>query len=63
MTPHALTPAAFAPFGDVLDISGPPDQIINAGLCGRHHNLARLDFGPDGRTGISLFDARPATCR
>ena len=54
-----LTPAAFAPFGDVLDTSGPPDRLINAGLCGRWHDRARLDFGPGGRAGISLFDAMP----
>lgn len=55
-----LTPAAFALFGDVLDASGDPDRMINAGLCGRWHDRARLDFGPDGRAGISLFrsDAR-----
>ena len=50
-----LTAAAFAPFGDVLDCAGPPDRIINAGLCGRWHDRARLDMGPDGRAGISLF--------
>ncbi|MGM0661190.1 MAG: ureidoglycolate lyase [Pseudomonadota bacterium] len=54
-----LTHDAFAPFGEVLDISGAPDRIINQGLCGRYHDLARLDFGPGGRAGISLFDAAP----
>ena len=53
-----LTAAAFAPFGDVLEAAGAPDMLINAGLCGRHHDLARLDFA-DGRAGLSLFDARP----
>lgn len=53
-----LTAAAFAPFGDVLEISGPPDRMINQGLCGRHHDRARLEF-LDGRAGISLFDAAP----
>ncbi len=53
-----LTPADFAPFGDILDASGPPDRLINEGLCGRHHDRARLDFG-EGRAGISLFDATP----
>jgi ureidoglycolate lyase len=33
--------------------------MINAGLCGRYHDRARLDFGPEGRAGISLFDAEP----
>lgn len=51
-----LTAEAFAPFGDVLDCDGPPDKMINAGLCGRYHDRARLDFG-EGRAGISLFKA------
>ena len=52
-----LTQQEFAPFGDVLDTSGAPDKIINQGLCGRYHDRAALDFGPDGRAGISLFKA------
>jgi ureidoglycolate lyase len=59
LTAEPLTPAAFAPFGDVLDTGGAPDRIINAGLCGRWHDRARLDFGPDGRAGISVFLADP----
>lgn len=54
-----LTPEAFAPFGDLLDTEGAPDRLINAGKCGRYHDRARLDFGPGGRAGISLFDAEP----
>ena len=54
-----LTAEAFAPFGDVLDRSGTPDKLINGGLCGRHHDKADLDFGPEGRAGISVFDAEP----
>jgi len=53
-----LTKAAFAPFGDVIELKDAPDRLINQGLCGRHHDLARLDF-VDGRAGISLFDAQP----
>ncbi len=53
-----LTAEAFAPFGDVLDTSGAPDRLINAGLCGRYHDRATLDF-TDGRAGISLFLAEP----
>ena len=52
-----LTAAAFSPFGDVLDASGAPDKMINAGMCGRHHDRAQLDFGPEGRAGISIFNA------
>lgn len=53
-----LTAAEFAPFGDVLDVSGTPDKIINQGQCGRFHDRAQLDF-TDGRAGISLFQAQP----
>jgi ureidoglycolate lyase len=54
-----LTPQDFAPYGDVLDASGVPDKIINAGLCGRFHDRARLDFGTEGRAGVSIFQAQP----
>lgn len=54
-----ISPEAFAPFGDLLDLGDHgPDKIINQGMCGRYHDLARLDFG-GGRAGISLFDAKP----
>ncbi|MBL9048494.1 MAG: ureidoglycolate lyase [Tabrizicola sp.] len=56
--PEPLTPEAFAPFGDVLDTTG-AFRLINEGLCQRHHDRARLDFGPDGRAGISIFQAQP----
>lgn len=59
LSPQPLTALAFAPFGDVLDASGAPDRLINQGLCGRHHDRARLDFGPEGRAGISIFKAEP----
>jgi len=55
-----LTAEVFAPYGEVIEISGTPDKIINQGMCGRHHDLARLDFA-DGRAGISLFDAKART--
>lgn len=53
-----LTATAFAGFGDILDISGDPDKIINQGMCGRYHDRAALDFS-DGKAGISLFNAQP----
>lgn len=53
-----LTAEAFTPFGDVLCCDGAPDKLINAGLCGRYHDRATLDFA-DGRAGLSLFDAEP----
>ncbi|MFW5642242.1 MAG: ureidoglycolate lyase [Roseicyclus sp.] len=59
-----LTRDAFAPFGEVLEAAGPPDRLINQGLCGRYHDLATLDM-TDGRAGISLFrsEARALPCR
>ena len=56
-----LTDEAFAPFGDVLHAAGAPDKMINQGLCGRHHDRARMDFGADGRAGISIFNAEKRT--
>ena len=57
--PEPLTTAAFAPFGDVLQATG-DFRLINAGLCQRHHDQARLDFGNAG-PGLSTFLARPRT--
>lgn len=61
IAPQALTAAAFAPFGDVLDATGAPDKLINQGLCGRFHDRAALDFGPEGRAGLSIFNAQART--
>ena len=60
LRPTPLTAQAFAPFGNVLDATG-DFRLINAGLCQRHHDRATLDFGPDGRAGISVFKAEPRT--
>lgn len=58
ITAQPLTAAAFAPFGDVLEPTG-DFRLINEGLCHRHHDRAMLDFGEDGRAGISIFNAEP----
>lgn len=50
-----LTADAFHPFGEVLEARG-DFRLINGGLCRRHHDRARLDFG-DARAGISVFKA------
>lgn len=54
-----LTPESFAAFGDVMAATGAPDRLINQGFCGRYHDRAQLDFGPDGRAGLSIFKAIP----
>jgi ureidoglycolate lyase len=56
LVPEALTAAAFAPFGEVLDASG-PFRLINEGLCQRHHDRASIDTS-DARPGISIFKAQ-----
>lgn len=53
-----LTAEAFAPYGDVLEVSGPPDLMINEGRCGRYHDRAKLAFDAAGRPGLSLFAAQ-----
>jgi len=53
----ALTADAFAAYGDIIEARDAPTRMINQGMCGRHHDLAALDFS-DGRAGISLFDAK-----
>ncbi|WP_420411767.1 ureidoglycolate lyase [Roseibium sp.] len=57
LIPAPLTADAFASYGDVIEVFGEPDKIINQGMCGRHHDLATLDFG-SGQAGISLFNAK-----
>ncbi len=56
-----LSASAFAPFGDILDVDGEPDKIINQGKCGRYHDKAALDFGPQGRAGASVFKSEVRT--
>ncbi len=59
LTTLPLTAAAFAPFGDVLDATG-DFRLINAGLCQRHHDRARIDTA-GASPGISIFNAQPRT--
>ena len=59
ITARPLTAQDFAPYGDVLEATGQADKIINQGFCGRWHDRAQLDFGDDGRAGISIFKAEP----
>lgn len=58
---QALTAAAFAPFGDVIDPNADCEQIaINDGRTRRHHALARIDCSRGGgEAAISIFRADP----
>lgn len=52
---------AFAPFGDVIEISaGAEQREINYGTAIRYHDLARLDLmAGQGRPIVSIFRATP----
>lgn len=56
-----LTAEAFAPFGAVLEATGTPDFMINAGLCGRHHDLARPETDAHGAVSLSVGHSKAVT--
>ncbi len=57
---EALTRAAFAPFGDVIETEGAAHYPINQGTTQRYHDLARVvAAGENGRVLVSLFVAEP----
>ena len=53
-----LTQEAFAPFGDIIEAGEEPAMMINQGKCGRHHDLARLDFAEGGSAAINVFECQ-----
>ena len=55
---ESISAVEFAPFGDLIEIAGEPDKIINQDQCGRYHDRALLEFS-GGRAGLSLFHANP----
>jgi len=60
ITIEVLTIEAFAPYGNVIELSQSPSATINRGKCHRYHDLAKLDF-VDGKAGISLFEGSKYT--
>ena len=56
-----LTPEAFAPFGDVMEVSDTNQIIpINYGKTERHHKLAKVDVSDgNGEAIISIFHSDP----
>jgi ureidoglycolate lyase len=56
LTPQPLTRAAFAPFGEVVEIEGAQHFPINQGYAERYNDLARVDAGA---TNVSIVIAKP----
>ena len=57
-----LTKAAFAPFGEVVELGGAEEIVINQGFASRVNGLARIDVAAAGGVvNVSLFSvkARP----
>lgn len=55
-----LTTAAFAPFGQVIEIDGAHHYPINNGMTERYHDLARVELGGAApRPLISIFRGQP----
>ena len=55
-----LTREAFALFGDVIESGRDRPLSINGGMTERHHDLARVDLGPqDGRVLVNIFETLP----
>lgn len=57
-----LTRAAFAPFGDVIELDGARQIPINLGTTMRYHDLAHVDVADGGgRPLVNLFRGQPRT--
>ncbi|MEQ8335350.1 ureidoglycolate lyase [Nisaea sp.] len=56
-----LTAEDFAPFGTVIEAAGSPSFMINAGLCGRYHDLARPETDTDGTVSLSVGRSEAVT--
>ena len=60
LKPAPLTKEAFAPFGDVIEISGVDPVMINKGTTARYNDLANVDVDAEGgQPLISIFRGQP----
>ena len=60
LKPEPLTRAAFAPFGEVIEIAGAHHYPINENTTERFHDLARVDIVAEGgRPLINVFRGQP----
>ena len=55
-----LTRDAFAPFGDVIELTGATQIPINLGTTIRYHDLAKIDIADEGgRPIVNVFRGQP----
>lgn len=54
LTAMPLTRAAFAAYGDVIELGG-PSAVINQGKGRRYADLARMDLDSSGRAAVGLM--------
>lgn len=61
LKPEPLTAEAFAPYGDVIELSDRAEiRNINYGNTKRYHDLAKLDLtGDNGKPLVSIFRSTP----
>lgn len=59
LIPELLSATNFRPYGDVIETANSDSISINSGNCFRYSDLVSLDIDSSGKTGISLFDAKP----
>jgi ureidoglycolate lyase len=60
LTPQALTAAAFAPFGDVIETGANTPLAVNDDLAQRYDDLAFLDTSDEGGSAnVSIFVSKP----
>lgn len=61
VTPKPLTAEAFAPYGDVIEVSDAAQHYpINHGYTTRYHDLAALDLTAEsGKPAVSIFRSNP----
>lgn len=59
LRPHPLTKAAFAPYGEIIELDGNTPLSINQGFADRFDDLASIDVSDEGGSAkISLFMAK-----
>jgi ureidoglycolate lyase len=62
LTIEPLSKAAFAPFGDVVELEGAEHFTTNQGQAERFHDLAKIDVAREGgRPVLSVFRTEPWT--